>query len=100
MKYGILFMFSPFYEYSNLEYGCVPVYYSVQNVIRILVAAPPPLCWAREKARVQGALQLLSKSYGYIHFAEVSERVLTQSFVVLIRKGVSAFYWKLKSQIA
>jgi len=44
MKYGILFMFSPFYEYSNLEYGCVPVYYSVQNVIRILVAAPPPLC--------------------------------------------------------
>jgi len=25
IKYGILFIFSPFYEYSNLEYVHVPV---------------------------------------------------------------------------
>jgi len=25
LKYGILFIFSPVYEYSNLEYGHVPV---------------------------------------------------------------------------
>ena len=25
LKYGILFTFSPFYEYSNLEYEDVPV---------------------------------------------------------------------------
>jgi len=40
-KYGIIFTFSVFYEYSNLEYVRVPVLYRVnvaEYVIRILVA--------------------------------------------------------------
>jgi len=42
MKYGILFTFSMFYEYSNLEYVHLHVIYRViqeEYVIRILVAA-------------------------------------------------------------
>jgi len=42
MKYGILFIFSLFYEYSNLEYVHFHVLYRViqaDYVIRILVAA-------------------------------------------------------------
>jgi len=31
--------------------------------------------------RVKGALQLRSKRYGQIHFAQVPERVLTMGFV-------------------
>jgi len=42
IKYTILFIFSSFYEYSNLEYEHVPVYYRVHQaeyVIRFLLAA-------------------------------------------------------------
>jgi len=42
IKYGLLFIMSPFYEYSNLEYEHVPVGYRVHQakyVIHILVAA-------------------------------------------------------------
>ena len=41
-KYGILFIFRLFYEYSNLEYVHIPVTYRVNQAeygIRILVAA-------------------------------------------------------------
>jgi len=31
---------------------------------------------------VKGALQVLSERYGYFHFAQVSERILTIRFVV------------------
>jgi len=43
IKYGILFVFSLIYEYSNLEYGHVPVEYRVHQaeyVNHFLVAAP------------------------------------------------------------
>jgi len=43
IKYGILFIFSPFYEYGHLAYEHVPVEYRVQQAeysIRIPVAAP------------------------------------------------------------
>ena len=42
IKYGILSRFSPFYEYSNLEYVRVPVVHRVNQaeyVIHIRVAA-------------------------------------------------------------
>jgi len=35
-------------------------------------------------SQVEGALQLLTNSYGWIHFTQVPERVSTKSFVVLI----------------
>jgi len=41
-KYGILFIFTLIYEFSNLEYVRVPVEYRVnvaKNVIRIVMAA-------------------------------------------------------------
>jgi len=42
IQYGILFLFSPFHEYSNLEYEHVPVQYRVhqaEHVIHICAAA-------------------------------------------------------------
>jgi len=43
LKYGFLFRFSLFYEYSNLEYVHIHVIYRVdwaEYFIRVLVAAP------------------------------------------------------------
>jgi len=42
INYGILFIFSPFHEYSNLKYEHIPVYYRVHRAeygIHIAVAA-------------------------------------------------------------
>jgi len=65
ITYSILSIFSLFYEYSNLEY----VHF-----------------------RVKGALQLLINRYGQIRFAQVPERVSTQSFVVLIIGNSKSFH--------
>jgi len=42
--------------------------------------------------RVKGALQLLINRYGLIRFAQVPERVLTKSFVVLIIGNSKSFH--------
>jgi len=42
--------------------------------------------------RVKGALQLLINRYGQIRFAQVPERVSTQSFVVLIIGNSKSFH--------
>jgi len=42
--------------------------------------SPPPAA----PLHVKGVLQLLSKRYGHIHFAQVPERVLTNSSVLII----------------
>jgi len=41
-------------------------------------------CIGGGRVDVKGALQLPSKRYGLIHFDQVPEQVLTESFVVLI----------------
>ena len=41
VKYGILFIFSPIYEYSHVEYEHVPIYYRVHQAeygIHIIIA--------------------------------------------------------------
>jgi len=46
---------------------------------------------------IKGALQLLTNRYGWICFAHVHERVLTKSFVVLIRGNSKSFYLGVQS---
>ena len=44
------------------------------------------------RVRFKGALQLLMNRYGLIRFAQVPERVLTKSFVVLIIGNSKSFH--------
>jgi len=64
MKYGLLFISSPFYEYSNLEYEHVPVYYRVvqqaEYVIHVIVAASQECVNTYSTCRHTGLKQWLS----------------------------------------
>ena len=57
VQYGVLFIFSPFYEYSSLEYEHIHIIYKVNQaeyVIRISVAASQKyvnMCLRRELGR-------------------------------------------------